>query len=942
MDKCQFSDLNKRDVDELKKYLNILIQNNLINENDKIQKALLVIHPDKRSSNSNITNSDYDCATTILSGYLTYLKDNQVSDYSVKYALELQSISEGISQEDTNTNFFNTISCLTNLNPELLSEQILTRVKILSEVVFGVKYDEEKSTLIDKNPLPLSISNEYDEKQNNYNKFISQFESFECYTELLVNFEYLLCYAFLLKQYSLELSELNKDNNLQITNRGGKKRKTIKHNKNTNKKTKKNLKGGVRVENIKQYSTFWSWLTGKVGDLSGLDPSVVEEFKKAEDDIEYFKQNMEILEQKRKEFYNQVNEWNKKNTEATAENIKIQIKQKYPLIDIKTELLGDSALENNLKQLWLSQKGIYEEIEQLNEELDSLSTAKDIYSSLPEKLKNMYNYCIKFKECYSVDDNYIITITSDIEECILNAGYSSEEIENYNKELKQFQEDTTQNSRKKELKLLIQKKIRECKDAENRIVNNCQVRNKLHLFTNYIISAKFLGKDNIDLFLQLCEVRLKDVYLSKIEPLSKTQAILPIRIGQAEYSLQTPFKRLTLESFVQSKNFNENFTVTPEEYNNEVLSQKSKLLDNLTNQLIIYRVTIRDKFADLSERAESKLGEISHTYTENMLFGIIRKKILHLFVSGTFLFLNSYGNNPFAQIASSEIGKAVISSNIYSNILSLAMENPDTLVPSLDAYYLYIQLGLVIFITPNLLKSILPTFDNKATNTLIFGLQLVLIIAYFVIYFSGFSSNSEATYFSYTKVSTQESGTWSSYITPQLIDWKYIYDLPKFLGNNILLAPAYYFRNLLSSNGKAVIFAESLGLLGYSVKGLVTNFSSLSKEKDIMYKKAVTELKNFVYSEEEFDKMVTEFIEKVKEKSNTKEYEELAQQLTDATEAFKGRFTTDLQAMGTIAQSETALATKQQTSIMQQQLDLQRQQPHQSQQQPRQSLLKKQ
>ena len=48
MDKCQFSNLNKRDVDELKKYLNLLIQNNLINENDKIQKALLVIHPDKR------------------------------------------------------------------------------------------------------------------------------------------------------------------------------------------------------------------------------------------------------------------------------------------------------------------------------------------------------------------------------------------------------------------------------------------------------------------------------------------------------------------------------------------------------------------------------------------------------------------------------------------------------------------------------------------------------------------------------------------------------------------------------------------------------------------------------------------------------------------------------------------------------------------------------
>ena len=461
MDKCQFSNLNKRDVDELKKYLNLLIQNNLINENDKIQKALLVIHPDKRSLNPNITNSEYDCATTILNGYITYLKDNQVSDNSVKYALGLQSISEEISQEDINTNFFNTVSCLTNISPELLSDQIITRVKILGEVVFGVKYDEEKSTTTDNNPLPISISNDYDEKQNNYNKFVSQFESFQCYTELLVNFEYLLCYAFLLKQYSLELSELNKDDSLQITNRGGKKIKTIKHNKNKNKKTKKNLRGGVRVENIKEYSTFWSWLTGKVGDLSGLDPNVVEEFKKAKDDIEYFKQNMGILEQKRKEFYNQVDEWNKKNVEANAENIKIQnlpwyqqiFKPRHILIDINTELLGDSALENNLKQLWLSQKGIYEEIEKLNKELDSLSTAKDIYNSLPDKFKVRYNYCIKNKQCYSVDDNYIITINSDDELCMIE-GYNEQEIKEYNKEVQLIRQDPKQNQRIAYLKLL--------------------------------------------------------------------------------------------------------------------------------------------------------------------------------------------------------------------------------------------------------------------------------------------------------------------------------------------------------------------------------------------------------------------------------------------------------------------------------------------------------
>lgn len=927
MTKCEFNQLNNEDIDELKKYLNILLKNNLINENDKVQKVLSVIHPDKRIITSDISIADYDCATTVLNGYINYIKDNQISDNSVKYALNLQS-TETINQEDTNQNFLNTFACLSNINPELLSEQIITRVKILSETVFGVKYDEEKSSVVDNSPLPISISNVYDEKQTNYNKLVSQYDSFQCYIQLLNEFEYLLCYAFLLKQYSLELREINKDN-FGMTNQGGKKRKTIRKLYNKN-KTKKFRGGGVK--NIEQFSTFWSWITSKIGDLSGLSPDVIEKFNKNKTDIEYYSQNIENLEQKRNEFYKQVDEWNKTNEEIRQENIKIDnlsiiqqfLKKKKDLIDINIELLGDSVLENNLKQLWLTQKEKYNKINKLTQELETLeSSSSEII--LPDELNRIYNYCKDKQSCYNVL-GYKIQLNKENDNCgESHYIYDEDTINNYNKKIDELLNGDKSN-RIIVLKNKIGSIINECKNEENRVINNSQIRNKLFLFVNYIISVKFLGKDNIELFLNLCETKIKDTYLLKIEALAKEQAIIPIRVGFAEHSLQTPLKKETLESYLGQSKFSDNFTVTKEDYENEIMRQKSILLDNLTNQLVLYRETIKQKFEDLSETAETKLAEINNEYSNNQLFTNIRTNILKLVTSGTFLFLNSYGKNPFKKIASSEIGKSIISSNIYSFIVSSAIENPDTIIPTLDSYFLYIQLIIVIFITPNLLKSMFPTtFDNKAVNYLIVCIQFIILLAYIVMHYTGFDTSTDDTYFIYNSTFTAQSGSWLGNLGPILDINNLIFDyLPKTIGNNILLAPSYYLKNLIYTNGKSIIFLESLGLLGCSVTGLTSNFISLSKQQEILYKKAKVQLKDFVYSDIQFDEMEKKFIDLVKSKTNIKEQEDLIPQLTGVAEEVRERFKTSLQAMTTTAQVETAMATKEQTAIMRQQ---QQQQP---------------
>lgn len=935
MSKCQFDITNKSNIDDLKKYLIILLDNNLVKKEDKIVKAQFIVHPDKKVYIPNFSNDDYNCSTTIFNSYSTYLNENNIDDKSINYALNIGSTSGSETSDTTNSNFMDKLMVLSNISPELSSEQIITRVKILGEVVFGVKYDEEKSSIIDDKPLPISISQEYDEKQSNYNKIASQIESFQYYTQLLVEFEYLLCYAFILKQYSSELNQMDNDNVKQ----GGKKRKTIRNKNSKNKKTKRNKKGGngELVKNIQKYSTFWSWINGKIGDLSGLDKQVVDEFEKSKRNLEFYEKSMENLYEKRIEFYKDIEKWKEAQDEerkVNEENERINRLPLYKKLFVKRPALpnlglGESPLENNLKLLWYKQKDIYDEIDQLQGQIDLKipNMGPVTVEMLTDEYKGYYQEAIVTPSCYSVDAETLKITMLDNPDCYLVSDhYNEKDIKAYNDYINAIIENREKGSglenRILELQNKIRIKIEQCKKAEREIIRQSEIRTKFMLFVNYIISSKFIGKENVELFLKLCENRIKEIYISKIDIKAKTQAIIPLRIAYGEKDLFTRYKKQLSADFIRLPNFDE-LSFSKEEYDQEVNIQKQNLLDNLANQLSLYRTTIKQQYEDKSSQALLKLDAINLAYENNDLFNKIRKNIANMVASGTILFLNSYGSNPFSKITKSDLFPGVLSNSVYS-ILTTVVDNPETIVPTMDSYYFYLQIIIVIFITPNLLKAAFPTsFDNRAINSVIMVIQLIIILSFIVIYFSGFNP-AESTFFQYDVVAQQETSIWSTGLYgaagAQMSQvWNLIKNTPKFVGNNVFLCPSYYLRDMILNNGKTVIGLESWSLIGFSVYQSFTNFRSLTKEKERIFKEAEQELKQFVFSEVDLDILLVNFMERIKREINLDEYKGLLENLNGFVDQIQKRFLTTLEVVKTSALAETALATQQQTELMRQQ-----------------------
>lgn len=928
---CQFDISNKSNIDELKKYLTILLSNNLVNKEDKIFKAVRLVHPDTKSFIPNFSNTDYTCSTTIFNSYIDYLKDHNIDDKSINYALNISTSSRSESADVTNSNFMNKLMVLSNISPDLSSEQIITRVQILGEVVFGVKYDGEKTAVIDDKPLPISISQEYDEKQADYCKLISQTESFQCYTQLLVDFEYLLCYAFILKQYASELNQM--ENTIK---QGGKKRRTIRNNKNKKKKTLKNIKGGTDrlIKNLQEYSTFWSWLTGKMGNLSRLDPEVVDKINKSKADLKFYQESMTKLDEERTKFYSSVEDFEKSKRSAEEENRKID---QLPFI-IRA---ADSDLEKNLKELWLSQRDTYKEIDRLQKELKDLEQPiqqKPVeYVMLSDDCKRIYNEALAQPEYYTIDNKTLkITITdaNQLETLQLEGLPDDDTIATYNKDIDKIIENPEAVTQTKiiNLKSEIKNKQDKCKEEEKKVFIKNEIREKFTLFFNYIVSSEYIGKEYVETFLTLCENRIKDQYISTIDIKAKTEAIRETRLTFAETVMTTQIKKLSAETLVGESDFGE-FRVSPEQYDKQIKLCKETLLDSLTGQLGLYRSTIRETFEEKSRKAETELDVINQKYENNVLFSKIRENTTSILVSGGVLFLNSYGKEPFRQIfeqvSSSQYFSGVISTFIY-NILTTIVDNPLTIVPTMDSFYLYLQLIIVVFITPNLLKALGPvSMDNKAINTFIMGIQLIVILSFLTILLSGYDP-SESKYFPYAP--PQDSSSSSSYFTlstwtntvgiPQV--WSLIKDLPTMVGNNVLLYPSYYLRDLILKNGKAIIGLESYALIGFSVKGLFTNFKSLSSEKKRIFKEAELQLKQYAFNKNDLDSLVKDFTDVIKKESGIEDHRELLDQYNNFTKQLQDNLSASAQAWQVVVQAQGVVAQQEQTKLMQEQNDIMR------------------
>jgi hypothetical protein len=953
MNTCEFNELSTSHLHELHQYLNLLLDNNLIDKNDKITKALYVVHPDRRTSNENITSDDYTCATTIFNGYLNYLNENNIQDKSINYALNLQPTSASSfdnENENENENFINTFMKLSTIDPELTSENIIARTTVLGEAVFGVKFDRENPTVIDQNPLPLIIGQEFDESQLNYNKLDSQFESFQYYTKLLVEFNYLLCFSFLLKQYSNELDKIN--NPPQLTNVGGKKKKSRKNKNKKKSKTKRNKIGGTIPENLEEYNNFYSWVTGKIGRLTSLSPEVITQLEKSNADIKFYQESVENLQDKRKDFYEEYDRLLEENKVIEQNNEKLANAPVYKwltskpskVIDINTRILGNSTLENNLRLLWIKQRKTFEQIDQLKRELKELEQKKtlravDVLDIIDEKYKGLYKYVKNSNDDdYKFNEYKIEWTLSDAEieertDGIIPPAYSKEEVTEYNKAIDAgIASANDQNIIIETLSTSIlqtQEKINNmqigCDREEKKIIDVSKIRNKLDLFVNNVISAQFLGKDKVDIFLNLCENRLREVFFGKIEVLAKTQAILPMTLRISEYNVQTPMKKDTLSSYIDRDTFSENLTISTEVYEHQKQLQKSTLLDTLSNQVEIFKKTVKNKYEIKSEKADEKLSTINSSFYENELFKKINDNITYQIASGSILFLNSYGDNPFEKIVNTINMPAVISSSVYA-ILNTVSTEPQLIVPKLDMYYVYFQIVIVAFVTPNLLKNLFPTFDNKLSNAIILLLQILLILSFVIINFYGLENGTTNAYFptTMTNLYSKQTSSWSDKITqgvgipsgPYLWEFFTSY-IPNVVTNNVVLNPSYFLRDMVSKNGKSIIGAESWGLLFSSIIGMRTNYNKLGLQRKKLLSQAKTELKEFVFDSDDFKVFLNNEIEDLKKSGNAEEYSKLIDAVNQLGTQLNSRFALSLKAVGTTAAVESAIAAKKHNEIVQ-------------------------
>jgi hypothetical protein len=939
MNNCVFNN-DLMSIVELKHYLNLLLDNNLINKDDKIQNVLRVVHPDKRENNTNITNDEFDCATTIFTGYLGFLNEKNIEDKTVAYALNL-SLPSNLEENVYNTeDMMATFMQLTNSSPELVSEEIITRVKILGYVVFGVKFDENKDLIVnDQTPLPNIIAKEYDQKQMNYNSLNSELQSFQCYTQLLVEFRYLLCYAYLLRIYSKELNDfMNSDEykNSQISS-GGKKNKTRrkKYNKNTkNKKTFKNLliKGGALVENLKKYSTFYSWITTKIGDISNLKPEVQEKIDELKHNIAFFKEYSEGLDKKRDAFYNSDEYKNlKQKFDRQIEQIENKSKARKGSVfrhifgeinvdnELKTKILTEIImnsdlserpdLEINLKKLWIKLRPSYDEIKNLENEInfgnkEPPKTQQFLLENLRENTKNMYIMVIENPKCYIIDEKFHIKNNDESTDDCFGSSLLESEIDTLNKDIGELLNNSQQinniNLRNK-TKLEVMKE--DYKKMENEIIKDSEVANTLTLFYNYIVSQDLIGEENINIFLDLCETKVKEIYVNKIEILAKTEAVKSSRVGVIEQQVQTHLKKESLDDFASSENYSESIIITPEQYNQEIKRQQEKLITTLNQHSSIFKGTIKNIYEEKYGTGKNKIESINSEYYNNQLFGNINTNLTRMSTATIGLFLNTYGDNPFTKIAGSiSIYGPILNRFVYP-LLSTVLADPQSLPGILDYYYIYLQMVIVVVVTPHLMNRMAPSLDNKLINTIILIIQLMLTTTVVYMWYNNIQGTA-IPYINYPRPVMKYS------MGMQLLG-DYLYDfgvnyIPSQIIDYAFLMPSFNLRDLIIRNGRSVIGFESWGLLGVSVKGLYTNYRSLHQEKEQLFRRAQQELKECVFTEAGLDLIIDEFIEKLKKSSNSENYTELISQLQGLRGDLTAKLGLSFQGISAQALAETA------------------------------------
>jgi hypothetical protein len=306
---CDFTGLHEAEVNQMKQYLNILLENGLITRETTIGDLLRLIHPDKVSSVIP-DEINRNCANQLFVGYYKYLNSASIENKTVGYILDLQI--DGRAEEEP-INLIETLFALTACDPILQSKNMREQTLMLCEAIFHIERTEDPS-------VPYKIS----EKFTNINDDESmmclsdKIKQFECDVDHFTSIQYLLCFSALLEEYGKSL----------VTNSGG---KNIKKNKNKNKKGtikkrpnnrgKRNKKthrkkyGGQpdpdeeeAVKNLARPRNFYSWLLySDIGTFVDLPRDVQFQHITDEDIKEYTSEVAD--DEKRDEFYALYDEW---------------------------------------------------------------------------------------------------------------------------------------------------------------------------------------------------------------------------------------------------------------------------------------------------------------------------------------------------------------------------------------------------------------------------------------------------------------------------------------------------------------------------------------------------------------------------------------------------------------------------------------------------------
>ena len=894
--KCHVKDdksLSKNEIYDLKKYVDYFITNKKLDANKKVTDILRFLHSDKQNVLSGLSKEDSECATKLFNGYLNYLTENQIEDKTLGYILKLEkSVKfQDTKSKKTNNDFFDTLMKTTITNAEMSADYLIFQTKIMATALFNIEFINEYTwDCKTGGELKRELHTETNTKKSN-DKLLLETQSLVTYTEALVNMRYLVNYAYLLKEYAKGETEIYfRRRKRTAGKRGGKKTSTI----------KRKIMGGVK--NLEKYSSFWSYIQAKIGNVNGLNKENPLNNPILQADIKVFTSS-QSLNERRDEFYKIYDEIIEENKKIVEENSKhanqmLSFLSKKNIINWETDkrLVTISNYEKALRKVWLSERENLKKIEEKKREIKSPELIQVI--QIP---KEDQDYMDRIKdESLEFNDGLIINYDPAI--------FTDLDINKYNEIKKKYMNTLTPEKKI----VILENEIFEMESTYNKKIEDVKrestMKNLLSHFVDYIVSEKYVGKENFELFLDLCETKLKETFVEDIDIKSQITMMPDIRISYAKGIMMSGFQKQSLEDFTSETTYANDLKIPHEYYERLKKMSEYKLLERLADESINFKEKLVRSSEETNIRVENILKEKN---TKLSAFKDTKNIGVNAFYSTVGiggLFLNTLGQTPGEKLVS--FGKPIYD---YGGIFVDMIVDPNYLSSSsINSIYVYMQIVMIAFICPIILQKIMPNVrDNKIVNSVIFAIQSILLIG--IIYVNYNNMN----YGSYLSDALLEQTACSAvYGCPTKVSGvvDYVNYISNYMGTNTInlsLGMSYFFKDMITGPaGRTILFAQWSALIGTSVRTMYTDYNSISNEHQKLFNEAETELKDVVFNYDKIIKEIEDFSEEISDKS-AKNKGKLSEEMSKTLSLAQNTLQTSFSGMTAVAASRTAMATEQ-------------------------------